>query len=350
MTAFHIHRQHTKKRSKLWLLLLSPFVIVAVAIVVSVGWYKSSLQPVSDSKEEVIVTVQVGATAPQIGDILDDKGLIQSSLSFDIYTRINNYRDKLQAGGYKFSPSQSVEQIVNQLVTGAVATDLFTILPAQRIDQVRAAFVSAGYSVDEVDKALNPSNYAGHPALVGKPENANLEGYLYPDSYQKTNTTTVEQIIEASLDEMADALTPELLASYQEAGLSPFEAITIASIVEREVNNTDDRLIVAQVFLKRYREGMMLGSDPTALYGALLAGIEPSVFADTPYNTRLYTGLPPGPINNISSMSLQAVANPGDTDYLFFVSGDDGKTYFSNTLAEHEALTAQHCIELCKSY
>jgi len=350
MTAFHIHRQHSKKSSKLWYLLFVPLVFLAILLVSIIGWYNSSLEPVSNSNEEVIVTVPVGATAPEIGDILHDKGLIKSSYSFEIYIRLNDYRNKLQAGGYKFMPSQSVEEIVEHLVNGDVATDLFTILPAQRLDQIKLAFVEAGYTSDEVHEAFKPSNYKNHPALIDKPESANLEGYLYPDSYQRSSTTTVQQLITASLDEMALALTPELQKTYADAGLNNYQAVTLASIIEREVNNPDERSIVAQVFLKRYKEGIMLGSDPTALYGALLAGIEPSVSADTPYNTRLYVGLPPGPINNVSSGSLKALANPANTDYLFFVSGDDGKTYFSYTLAEHEALTAEHCIELCKSY
>ncbi len=330
--------------------LLFPLLLIFASLSFAFYWYHSSLKPFSSATDEIVITVPVGATAPEIGDILQEKSIIQSSLSFDIYTRINNFRGKLLAGGYKFSPSQSVQEIVQILVDGDVASDLFTILPAQRLEQVKAAFIAAGYTPEEVNQAFKPENYAGHPALVGKPTVASLEGYLYPDSYQKNTQTTVNEIIEASLDEMAIAMTPELLGKYQEIGLSPFEAVTIASIVEREVSNPDERPIVAQVFLKRYKEGIMLGSDPTALYGALIAGIEPSVFADTPYNTRLYTGLPPGPINNVSKQSLQAVAFPADTDYLFFVSGDDGKTYFSFTLEEHEALTAKHCIELCKSY
>ena len=95
---------------------------------------------------------------------------------------------------------------------------------------------------------------------------------------------------------------------------------------------------------------MRLGSDSTAIYGAAVNGLELAIFADTPYNTRIYSGLPPGPISNISQQSLDAVANPSDTQYLYFVSGDDGKTYFAETLAEHEANTAKYCIELCKLF
>jgi UPF0755 protein len=350
MTAFHIHRQHGQKQSKVWMILLIPFFLLLALGAFAYIWFTMSLAPLSGSQQEVVVTIPVGASAPEIGETLEDMEIIRSALSFDVYTRINGSRDVLQAGSYRFSPTESVQRIVERIVSGDVATDLFTILPAQRLDQVKASFLSAGYSQAEVAEAFRPENYTNHPALVGKPVNANLEGYLYPNSYQKTDTTTVNEIIKASLDEMAEALSPDLQAEFSMQGLSVFEAVTIASIVEREVSSSEDRAIVAQVFLKRYKEGIMLGSDPTALYGALVAGIEPSVRADTPYNTRIYTGLPPGPINNVSTASLFAVARPADTEYLFFVSGDDGNTYFSNTLAEHEALTARYCTELCRSY
>ena len=93
---------------------------------------------------------------------------------------------------------------------------------------------------------------------------------------------------------------------------------------------------------------MQLGSDVTAYYGADIAGLPHSVLTDTAYNTRLHSGLPPGPIGNVSSSSLKAVASPASTDFLFFVAGDDGVTYFSNTQKEHEALAAQHCHKLCQ--
>ena len=115
----------------------------------------------------------------------------------------------------------------------------------------------------------------------------------------------------------------------------------------RKLVKSADRPVVAQVFLKRYKEDMRLGSDVTAYYGARLAGKEPSLGYDSPYNTRLHSGLPPGPISNVSAGSLEAVAFPAQTDWLYFVAGDDGITHFSKTLQEHEALTAKYCKKLC---
>lgn len=349
MSKFHIHRQSTKKRSRWWMILLAPIFLILIAAVSAYVWYNSNLKPVSDSTKQTVVTVPVGSTVPEIAESLEQKGLIKSKIAFDIYIRINNYRDSMQAGGYEFTPSMSTPDIVKHLVDGDVATDLFTILPAQRLDQIRAALITGGYTAQEVDDALNPDNYAGHPALIDKPADASLEGYLYPESFRRASDTPLKTIIESSLDLLDRAFTPKIVQALKEQNLNRHQAIIFASIVEKEVSNPEDRRTVAQVFLTRYKIGMMLGSDVTAFYGAYVAGLEESVFADTPYNTRLYEGLPVGPISNVGFDAIDAVAFPSNTDYLFFVSGDDGITYFSRTVEEHEALAAQHCIELCKS-
>ena len=352
MTAFHIDKGPRKQRMKVFILvaLTLPLMLTVGAAGATYVWYQQSITPVSSANTEVVITIQEGATAREIGELLESRGVIRSAVAFDWYTRLNDQRNNLQAGGYKFMPSMSVQEITTVLTNGDVAEDLVTILPAQRLDQIEMVFLDAGYTQAQINEALDPASYPGHPALVDLPAGASLEGYLYPESYQRQIDTPLTAVVELSLDLTAETLTSNRLEIYENYGLNSYQAITLASIVEREVSNPDERAQVAQVFLKRYQEGISLGSDPTALYGALIAGIEPSVFADTPYNTRIYAGLPPGPINNISEDSMDALANPSDTNYLFFVSGDDGITRFSNTLAEHEAKTAQYCIELCQSY
>jgi UPF0755 protein len=148
---------------------------------------------------------------------------------------------------------------------------------------------------------------------------------------------------------MAKYLTPSVRSAFAAQGLSAYQGIILASIVEKEVSKPSDRAQVAQVFLSRLKQDMMLGSDVTAYYGAIVAGKEPSVTYDSAYNTRIHKGLPAGPISNVSENSLQAIASPAGTDWLYFVAGDDGNTYFSKTLEEHEALTQQHCHALCSA-
>ncbi len=347
--------RHQEKPRRVRKFIVRSLIIIFLALfaVIALGmwWYNGSIKPVDpENTTEQIITVNIGDNEATVSNNLEDKGLIKSALAYQLYVKKSGLEGKMQAGGYKISPSMPVSEIADKITNGDISVDLITILPAQRLDQIKETFAEKGYSEDEINKALDPSTYSEHPALADKPVMATLEGYLYPESFQWTLTTPLETVVSASLDEMALLLSDQMKQQLAVQELKPHEAVILASIVEREVDNPEDRTKVAQVFLKRLREGMPLGSDPTALYGALLFGIEPSVSADTPYNTRLYEGLPPGPINNISAESLKAVASPAGTDYLYFVSGDDGNTYFSNTLEEHEALTAQHCIELCSSY
>jgi UPF0755 protein len=171
---------------------------------------------------------------------------------------------------------------------------------------------------------------------------------LSPESFQYTDATPLRTIIESSLDQTELFFTPKVKQGLAEQGLDMHEAIILASLVEKEVSNLDDKSIVAQVFLSRLKQNIALGSDVTAYYGASLIGLEESVLTDTAYNTRIYSGLPPGPISNISASSLQAVAFPANTDYLYFVAGDDGITYFSRTLKEHENAIDLHCTVLCQ--
>lgn len=345
-------RSSRSRLSKILITLAIAMVVILVASVIAVRRvYDVNLRPAGTSQKSQLVTIEKGTSVKQIAFQLKQAELIRSSWAFEWYVRNNNLRDKVQAGTYSLRPNLTVAEIAALLTKGKVDTALVTILPAQRLDQIKESFINKyGFNASDVDAAFDPGKYADHPALVDKPREASLEGYLYPESFQKTAATKAETIVRASLDEMQKQLTPELRAGIVRQGLTVHQGIIMASIVEQEVNNLNDKPIVAQVFLKRYRTPMQLGSDVTAFYGAIIAGKEPNVFYDSPYNTRLHDGLPPGPISNVSGASLSAVAKPASTDYVYFVAGDgpdNGKTFFSHTLQEHERLTREHCKKLC---
>lgn len=251
------------------------------------------------------------------------------------------------AGTYVLSPSQSTPDIASMLTHGKVRTKLIIILPGQRIDQVRQSLIDQGFSEESVDAALDPTQYETLPVLADKPVGASLEGYLYPDSFEKNEATTATDIVKDSLLQMGKQLTSERKAAFAKQGLRVYQAVTLASIVEKEAVTASDRAQVAQVFLSRFKAGMTLGSDVTAFYGSKLAGAGQSVTYDSAYNTRLHVGLPPTPVSNVSVASLDAVAHPSSTTWLYFVAGDDGVVHFSRTLEEHEALTNQYCKKLC---
>jgi UPF0755 protein len=309
--------------------------------------YNQNLKPVSSNQQVTPVTVKDGASVDGIAKDLESKKLIRSAWAFRLYVSSNEAQASMKAGSYEFAPSQSVADIVAQLTRGKVATNLVTILPGQRLDQVRKRLIQEGFAETDVDNALNPANYKDNPALVDKPAGATLEGYLYPDSYQRTSATTASDIITDSLEQMNKHLTPDLRSAFAKQGLSTYQGIILSSIVEKEVSKTADRQQVAQTFLKRLAGGMSLQSDVTAFYGAILAGQQPSTHYDSAYNTYNIKGLPPTPISNVSTSSLDAVAHPATTDWLYFVAGDDGNTYFSTNLQDHEAKVKQYCIKLC---
>lgn len=324
------------------------FVLTVGAALVTRHVYNRALEPVGASQKLSLITVPSGASTQEIAELLKGSGLIRESWAFQWYVRNNGLLSDLKAGTYALNQSQSTPQIAKILAQGEVATDLVTILPGRRLDQIKADLINSGFTPDEVESALNPALYKNHPALVDKPAKANLEGYLYPESFHKTANTSAQDIVSASLDEMQKRLTPSIRASIAKQGLSVHEGVIMASMIEQEVSQKNDKKVVAGVFFNRLRGGMRLESDPTAFYGAVIADAPATLTYDSPYNTYLYDGLPKGPISNVSDTSLAAVAKPAKTQYLYFVAGDDGETYFSRTLSEHEENTARYCTELCQ--
>lgn len=341
-------RRKSRVPRRIWGLLIILLILVVAGMVVSRQLYNNGLQPVSSSQQTQIFEVEKGSTVKQIATKLEDTHLIRSAWAFQLYVHSKELGSRLQAGTYALSPSQGTARIVNTMTTGQVTSRLVTILPGRRLDQVRADLINAGFAPAAVDKALDPSQYADLPVLTFKPAGVNsLEGLLWPDSFRKDGSTLPGDIVRQSLQAMGEHLTPDIQAAFAAQGLTTYDGVKLASIVIQEVNKSSDQAMAAQVFLTRLKSGTNLGSDVTARYGAIMAGKEPNLSYDSPYNTHLHTGLPPTPISTISASALTAAAHPAPTDYLFFVAGDDGTTYFSHTIEEHEALTKEHCHKLC---
>ncbi|PJE65083.1 endolytic transglycosylase MltG [Candidatus Saccharibacteria bacterium CG10_big_fil_rev_8_21_14_0_10_47_8] len=333
---------------KAWILVLASLVVLLLGGVWAVRtWYFNNLRPLSSSQSTSYFTVVSGDSVHTISLNLQHTSLIRNSKAFEGYVR-NNEIQNLQAGTYVLSPSMSVQQIVKKMVNGEVAKNLLTILPAKRLDQIKQAFRDASYSQAEVDAAFNPDNYRGHAALASLPAGTTLEGYLYPDSFQKQADTPATTIVRESLDEMEKYLTTDITDGFTAQGLTLFQGITLTSVVLQEASDPDDQSIVSQVFLRRLKQSMKLESDPTAFYASALAGVPRGLAIESPYNTYLHLGLPPGPIGNVTKNALKAVAHPANTDYLYFVAGDDGVVHFTHSLAEHEEATRKYCTKLCQ--
>lgn len=319
-------------------ILIGIFVVIMVfgAIIVRKS-YEENLKPISSESKTHVITIQSGSTTAEIADTLKTKGLIKSDWAFEWYVRNQQLRDQLKAGTFIIDQNQSVQEIVTVIVDGKEATDLVTILPGRRLDEIKQNFIKAGFNSEEVEAALEPSQYGGHPALTDKPKGANLEGYLYPETFQKTAETSLKDIIMLSLDEMQLRLSADVRQAITKQGWTLHQAIILASLIEGEVSLPEDRVQVAQVFQKRLRERIRLESNATDEYAKL----------DPQYDTYKVDGLPPGPISNVTETSVTAVAFPAQTDWLYFVSGDDKKTHFSKTFEEHQKLIEKYCTTLC---
>jgi UPF0755 protein len=330
-------------------LIIIIIILAIVGVLVTDHIYNKYLQSVSSNQKSQIFTVQSGSSVKQISDSLEKSDLIRSAWAFQLYVHSKELTDKLQAGSYALSPDESTSDIVDILTKGHISTELVTILPGKRVDQIRASLINDGFTPSAVDSALtNLSQYSDLPVMAFKPANVTtLEGLLSPDSWYKDSNTPPSYIIRESLTEMGQRLTPSLQASFAAENLTVYQGLTLASIVQQEVSNPTDQTQVAQVFLSRLKSNSTLGSDVTANYGSIVAGQSPSLTYDSPYNTLIHTGLPPTPISTVNQNALNAVAHPASTSWLYFVTGDNGTTYFSTNLQDQQSNTQKYCHKLC---
>lgn len=261
---------------------------------------------------------------------------------------------------------ERAEEYARQEAEMVAATFNFTIKPGETIMDIKKNLLAVdrngastseeklpNYTSEEIEAAFN-AEY-DFEMLKNRPEEASLEGYLYPETLNFYGNSSVNDILEKFLSEMQKAISEnELEAKYTERGLSLHQGIILASVVQKEANPAD-QATVAQVFLSRIAYGMLLGSDVTVTYALDLVDPDRVTYnnnydalrIDSCYNTRLYAGLPCGAIANPGLSALKAVAEPTETEYLYFLTGDDGLMYYSYTEAEHNQKIYAHCQELC---
>lgn len=335
------HRRKVVGRSFLGALIIGIVLVVGGWI-----WYLSQLTAVDTQQNDLVrVKIERGSTPAQIGDLLKEEGVIRNQQAFAIYTQLTNTQNILQAGVYRLSPAESTPQIVSHLTEGSIDTFSLQFLPGATLAENREVFLKAGYSKDEIDTALSATYDLS--LFSSRPSTSDLEGYIYGETYKFSSDATVEEILERVFAHYADVVSQnDLVAKFKARGLTLYEGITLASIIQREAVKGDEPQI-AQVFYTRLARDMPLGSDVTYQYIADKTGVPRDTNLDSPYNTRRYPGLPPGPISVPGLSSLLAVADPAPGDYLYFLSGDDDITYYARTISEHEANIAAHCAQKC---
>jgi UPF0755 protein len=309
----------------------------------------------SPDVELVSVDVEQGATAEMIARRLVDSGAIADGDRFTLLLHFTGIAAELKAGPYDFAPGTPAIEVIRRMRAGETSERLIAIPEGRRVEEVGLLLVDAGVVswLEWLDAIEEPWT---HPVLEGRPEGVGLNGYLFPASYPFSRTTTAEEAVTAMLDSLQAALDsdPTLRADIDASGMTLYEVLTLASIVEREAVVKEERPVIASVFLNRLRDGIALQADPTVQYAITeQSGSETSEWwkveltvddlaFDSPYNTYLYPGLPPGPIANPGLDAIVAVVRPADTNYFYFVARGDGSHVFAETLEEHNANVAQY--------
>ncbi len=300
----------------------------------------------------VRVEIEPGTSAQQIGLDLTRLGIIRSPAAWNLWTRMQSLQGRdggFLAGTYQIASNQPMEAIAEQIWRGEVVVGSLTIPEGWSVADIVAYFVEQDLGSEaEVREALRQVDPAEFPWLpkesYSQPEQQ-FEGFLYPDTYVTAEGVTPEQVIRQMLQRFEELALP----AYQQSNsaYSLLEWVTLASIVERESVVDDERDVIAAVFARRLEEGIPLGADPTVEYalGIRQTPERPLTYAevetDSPYNTYVNAGLPPGPISNPGIASLESSLDPPDTEFLYFVARYDGTHVFSRTLAEHQRAQGQ---------
>ncbi|MEZ4726506.1 MAG: endolytic transglycosylase MltG [Caldilineaceae bacterium] len=307
-------------------------------------------------------TVEPGTPARLIGQQLQTAGLITDVRLFEAYVRVNGLAAQLEAGTFVLTPAMTLAEIVATLQHAQAASLTITIPEGWRAEQIGDYLAEAGvfgqdsaaltsYRTQVQTGTLVGLDPASYPFLQTRPTGASLEGYLFPDTYEvPLEGATAQDLLTRQLDTFTRRVVPlyETAVAQQTTTLSLYEVLTVASIVEREAVVAAERPAIAGVYLNRLAIGMKLEADPTVQYAMGYQAatdqwwktpvfLEEYSSVDSPYNTYLYPGLPPGPIANPGLSSIQAVLQPEQHDYLYFVALPDGsgRHVFAQTFAEH---------------
>ncbi len=307
------------------------------------------LRPTDPAGNEQTFTIAPGESATGVIGRLWERGLISDSVAFRTYLQYKGLDTGLQAGTYTLSPALAPVEIAQRLQDATPEAVDFTILAGWRLEEVAEALPTSGLAVG-TDSFLRAARYPDfpHPLEGSLPPAASLEGFLLPGTYTiPRDTDSPVALLLHFLNNFEAQVTPEIRSGLENQGLSLYEGVTLASIVQREAVVEEEMPLIASVFLNRLHRGMRLESDPTvqyaAGYDAARGGWWPvpltsqDLHLDSPYNTYRIAGLPPGPIANPGLPAIRAVAFPAQTPYLYFRAACDnsGRHTFAETYEEH---------------
>jgi UPF0755 protein len=333
------------------------------ALVVALGWIAigRATDAVSDASEvrprgplEVggepfTVKVASGANGASIARQMEQNGIITEAGLFSTLAGLMGVQNELAAGEYEFSRGMPVVEAIQRLRLGVTVPSLTVTIPeGRRIEEVAALMERQGLvSAADFMAAAAATDYPQSLAQT-RPPGSSLEGYLFPDTYFFSKKATAHDIVERLLSTLEERFSPELRRAAEAQNLTPHQALTLASIVEREAQVAEERPLIAAAFLNRLKAGIPLQADPTVQFALTVdpASVEKygwwkrdltveDLKIESAYNSYQNQGLPPGPIANPGLDVIKAIANPAPVKYLYFVAKGDGSHAFAETLADH---------------
>ena len=304
-------------------------------------------QPMDTFGKEREFEISLGELPGQVAQRLQETGFIRNAEALRIYLVYSGLDTTLQAGVFQLSPAWSAVEIAQEMQDATPTEVNFRLIPGWRLEEIASALPVNGVAVDPQEFIRAAQNPGGGWAGGDWPADQGVEGLLSPDTYRIARTASVEEVINLLSSRFFEQVSEELRGGFRRQGLDMVQAVTLASIVQREAVIQDEMPMIASVFLNRLAVNMKLDSDPTVQYALgyqngrggwwtnplSLADLQ----IDSPYNTYIYTGLPPGPIANPSLEALQSVAQPAQTPYFYFRAACDGsgRHNFAITFNEH---------------
>ncbi|MBV6451592.1 MAG: hypothetical protein MHPDNHAH_02336 [Anaerolineales bacterium] len=310
-------------------------------------WYDGLLtRPLNPGASERNFKVESGQSVNSIAASLQEAGLIRDAESFRAYLIYSGLDTSIQAGEYKLSAAMSAIDIARTIQDASATEATFTILPGWRMEEIAASLPTSGLGItpdDFLAAARTPPS--GFDFLDGA---TSAEGFFFPDSYILSRNVTVNELANELLRNFSLRLTSELTHGFETQGLTVYQAVTLASIVEREAVKAEEKPLIASVYLNRLTISMKLDADPTVQYALGYDFAEGTWWKnplslndlqiESPFNTYIYAGLPPTPISNPDLDSLRAIAFPVETPYYYFRAKCDGSGYHNFAVTFEEQI------------
>lgn len=304
------------------------------------AWHFLAYTPASDSNEEIVFEVRPGQTLSGVAKNLEEKGLIRKASGFLLLARMTKQAGSLKVGEYALRPNMPPYKILEIVNSGQSVGRKFTVSEGLNIFEISALYEAQGFGKKrEFWELVNDPKVAQE--MLGE-RILTLEGYLFPETYQITKYTDTKTVVRTMVARFLDVYRRDIEPLAKNSGMTRHELVTLASIIEKETGAPEERGLISSVFHNRLKKGMLLQTDPTVLYGkALHLGrmeiriSRADLVARTPYNTYVIRGLPPGPIANPGRAALLAALQPETSDYLYFVSRNDGTHVFSKDYVSH---------------